>query len=280
MRSVSSDRLGRSCPATEPISGTRRTIPSTSGVERHQPEPRGGLRERGQRAGQAGKFRQELARILAQDHHRRRPQLGAIDRVEGGRDRGHAQHHLIAGHGLGHPRIVVRQAAQRRRKLRRDPFDLAGEDRRRIAVAFGEQDVAGDRSGAVVAQLVEQLREHRARPRPLADSGEARIVDVDDGDRQRLLGWARMEGLQLVEDLVAEGLDHRRVGEMQHHEQHHQQRSDDAGRQVDATGIAISNRAAGPCWLLRSGHAVETRSAGPLSRQSWPRRPARQSRRH
>ena len=123
--------------------------PVDIGGERHQPEPRGGLRKRGQRADQAGKFRQELARILAQDHHRRRPQLGAIDRVEGGRDRGHAQHHLIAGHGLGHPRIVVRQAAQRRRKLRRDPFDLAGKDRRRIAVAFGEQDVAGDRAGAV-----------------------------------------------------------------------------------------------------------------------------------
>ena len=50
---------------------------------------------------------------------------------------------------------------------------------------FRHQDVDADRGRPLAIDVVDQLREHEARPRPLAERGEALLVDLDDRRRHR-----------------------------------------------------------------------------------------------
>ena len=65
-------------------------------------------------------------------------------------------------------------------------------------VRLGKIDVKSDHRGARVAQLCQQFRDQAARPRPLADLRQARIVDVDNADR-RVGGFAGGSALVEVE---------------------------------------------------------------------------------
>ena len=150
--------------------------------------------------------------------HRRRHRLAPRAPSSAVADAGDAQHDQPLGHGPGHQRVVVGQRAQGVGELGVARRQGLGIDRRRVAVALGEQDVAGDHRRPQLAQPAEQLREHRARPRPLADRGQAGIVDVDDRHRHRRLRRPRMERLQLVEDLEPEGLDDGRIEDVEEDE--------------------------------------------------------------
>ena len=88
--------------------------------------------------------------------------------------------------GRREPLIVRRQLrslADQRRQIRLVREQL-GELPRRQPVGLGEDEVERDRARAVGLQLVDDLGEARAWPRPLAHARQRGVVDVDDAHRQ------------------------------------------------------------------------------------------------
>ena len=84
----------------------------------------------------------------------------------------------------------------------------------RKPVRLGEDHVEGDVDGAHRRQPVDQPGDLGARPGPLADLFEALFVYVDDDDGLFDVR-ARIEPLEDVEALVADGRDEKRVGDAQ-----------------------------------------------------------------
>ena len=153
--------------------------------------------------------------------HRPRVGAGDRDRVAARRPsgvrsagQGEAGHHRRAPHRLGQHRIVLGQAPEgvpdafRRLPPQRDRV------LRRGAVGLREDEVQADDRRAGLIQLVQQVRDAGARPGPLPDAAQARVVDVDHDDRGRRRR-ARGEPLVGVEDLEAEGLHEARGADVQ-----------------------------------------------------------------
>ncbi|MGY2932387.1 hypothetical protein ACVWZ6_001989 [Bradyrhizobium sp. GM6.1] len=63
-----------------------------------------------------------------------------------------------------------------------------------------------------MVRVLDHVGDPRPRPRPLAELGEALVVDVDDGDRPRRL-VARIDQLKHVERAQPQFLDRRRIPE-------------------------------------------------------------------
>ena len=85
----------------------------------------------------------------------------------------------------------------------------------RAAIRFREHDIEGDRRGAGRGEALDQVRQVRARPRPLADAGERFVVDIDDLDRQVRIVGARREALVGVERQPPEFPERQRIPDAQ-----------------------------------------------------------------
>jgi hypothetical protein len=95
--------------------------------------------------------------------------------------------------------VIVRQPLKERLI---DAGDVAHDAARRKTVGFGEQDVEGYRRRAHFREPVYQSGNAVARPRPLAELFQRRLVDVDDANGN-VLEAARRQALVLVEGEIA-----------------------------------------------------------------------------
>ena len=106
---------------------------------------------------------------------------------------------------VGQELVVVghRLEARHQRVVGRDFLDTLDDPRRCCAVGIDQQDVESDRGGAQLVEAIDQPREQRPRPGPLAEALQAVVVDVDDADRGRLV-LPRLQAQEFVEDIQAE----------------------------------------------------------------------------
>ena len=181
-RSISKLSDGMILPCACMIIGTRRTMPSRSGSMVSRPRPAGRLFQHRHVAQQARKLEHEALRVLAQHRepgHRKRLVEFADDLGKPG----FAQHHARAPHRIGENLIVARQLAQLAPGRLIEIAEGVGGGIGIEPVGLGEDDVEGDHHGAEPGQIGDHVRDARARPRPLAELGQAGFVDIDNGDR-------------------------------------------------------------------------------------------------
>ncbi len=111
---------------------------------------------------------------------------------------GYDQNGARIGEGAGEHRVVGGQPGEH---AGQGLILLSGAGQRafrRQRVGFRHQDVERDGGGSLAADHADQLRHHRARPRPLTDRREAPLVDLDHRGRHRLRD-ARREHLASIE---------------------------------------------------------------------------------
>ncbi|MGY4457312.1 hypothetical protein ACVWYI_001272 [Bradyrhizobium sp. LB13.1] len=125
---------------------------------------------------------------------------------------GLAQHHARALDRFGQDLVVARQLAQLGAGGIVQIAHLARDDIGVEPVGLREHHVEADRDRAIIGEVLDQIGDPRPRPRPLAELGEALVVDVDDGDRPRRL-VARIDQLKHVEGAEPQFLDRRRIPE-------------------------------------------------------------------
>jgi hypothetical protein len=118
-----------------------------------------------------------------------RPRREAEDHV-GARNRGR-ENLVVVGH-FGEPRD--------QRIVGGDALHVLDQARRRRAIRVDEQNVEGDRRDAKLVQPVDQLRQQRPRPGPLAEPCQGVVIDIDDAHRRRLV-YPRFETQELVEHI-------------------------------------------------------------------------------
>ena len=138
------------------------------GIRRRVEESRGAGRlcQHGKIADGAGRLEERLfgGIVLAHDREAERMRHARDWRVWDAVERHRvAEHHATGPQRLGQ-RLVGRGA------------------RAFVAVGFREDDVERDRGRAEIAKAGDQLADDVAAPRPLADRGQAAVVDVDDDD--------------------------------------------------------------------------------------------------
>ncbi|MDZ7651795.1 MAG: hypothetical protein U5L03_04170 [Burkholderiaceae bacterium] len=115
------------------------------------------------------------------------------------------------------------------------------------ASAFGIRDVDADRRRAVHGSISRSSRaEQRPRPRPLAERGEALLVDLDHGDR---IGrdLPRLQRLQGVEPA---GLKRRRPARLER-DRRHQRRQQHGADEPDADRRRDRSSRAGRAFTVR-----------------------------
>ena len=98
-------------------------------------------------------------------------------------------------------------ASERCRQIRPRLDQLAGDKRS----GFGEYDVHAEHPRMARGDLLDQRRDQRSRPRPLAVLRQALIVDRHDANRRGLIG-ARRDLLFPIEAAQREGLDEAGIG--------------------------------------------------------------------
>jgi len=89
-----------------------------------------------------------------------------------------------------------------------------GEQRGRGAIGFGEDEVISDDRGAGFCETVGQGGDLFARPRPLTQTPDGLIVDVDDADRDVFIG-ARRGALIGIEDGEAQAIHDRHADDLE-----------------------------------------------------------------
>ncbi len=117
------------------------------------------------------------------------------------------------GSGLdrrGQYRIVARQLCKTRRQLRIGPGYRWCKPLWGKAVGLHKQYVHPDCRGAGCTELIDELCNQCARPRPLTESVQTCLVDGDD-DRRRRAPFARRQLLIAVEPREARCTDDRHV---------------------------------------------------------------------
>ena len=228
-RNISKLSDGMVAPCACMIIGTRRTMPSRSGLIVSRPRPRGGRFQHRRVAQQAREIEHEALRVLAQHRkpgHRKRL-------VEFGDDigqSGFAEHHARVPHRIGENLVVARQRAQLGPGLLVEIAEGVGGDVGIEPVGLREHDVEGDRDGAEPGQVGDHVGDPRPRPRPLAELRQALLVDIDDGDRPCGL-HAGIDALEGIEGPDPDFLDRRRIGDAQ-------RRKADQQREADQPRIA------------------------------------------
>ncbi len=177
---------------------------------------RGGLRDDRQVLHQAREFQQERRRIAAERgvRHVWYGTLAAGKRLIVKAHAGLADDNARALMESASTCFVRRQLQQIRPDSLRQGRIVLGDAVGGQAVGFGEDHVEADHDSAHRSQPVDQPRHLGTRPRPLPDLFEALLVYVDDDDRL-LDRWPRMQPLEDVEPLVADGRDEKRVGDAQ-----------------------------------------------------------------
>jgi hypothetical protein len=113
--------------------------------------------------------------------------------------------------------IVARQAGELLARLRVEAAEAFGGNGGRHAVRLGENDIEADDDGAERVEPVDEIGHHGARPGPLPDLLEARLVDVDDDDWAGGL-LARPQHLKQIERAQPHFLERPRVDDAQRHQ--------------------------------------------------------------
>ena len=129
---------------------------------------------------------------------------------------GFAEHHPRLADGVGENPVVARQRPQLLPRRLVETAEIIGGDVGIEPVGFREDDVERDDHGAHPGQSADDVRQARARPRPLTEPGvgKALLVDIDDGDRPRLLDPG-VDALEGIEGSDAQLLDRSRVEQAQ-----------------------------------------------------------------
>ena len=96
--------------------------------------------------------------------------------------------------------VVVGHAGEPRdqRIVGGDARHILDQVRRRRAIRVDKQNVEGDRRDAHLVEPVDEFRKQRPRPRPLAETCQAVVIDIDDAHRHRLV-YPRLQAQELVE---------------------------------------------------------------------------------
>src|SRR5439155_22382625 len=94
----------------------------------------------------------------------------------------------------------------------RDFLAALDDARRCCAVDVYQQDVESDCGGSQLVETIDQPREQRPRPGPLAEALEAVVVDIDDTDRGRFV-LPRLQAQEFVEDIQAKLHERPRLAE-------------------------------------------------------------------
>ena len=128
------------------------------------------------------------------------------------------EHHRAAAERGGESDVVARHGAQSLDKVAVEAGHEVGQPARRQPVRLGHQDVDADGRGPRRGDALHQLRQQRARPRPLPVAGQACVVDVDD-DGGRRDALARHPILVGVETRQPQELRGPRVSDEQNGEQ-------------------------------------------------------------
>ena len=184
-RSISMVSDGTSAPCASMMTGTRRMMPSVSGLIENSPRPAAACLDRQHVAQQAGKRHQVRRRIGPADGK------AGLQRHLGLRSRRRRRRADLADDDarlldrVGQHVVIARQAVELGARFVIDAAKTLLGDRRRHAVRLGENDVETDSDGAELGDAGDQIGHGRARPRPLPDRLEACLVDIDDDDRPR-----------------------------------------------------------------------------------------------
>ncbi len=184
------------------------------GLDGEQATAGSDLLDDGHVAQQAGEFEQEFFGVLLADRRdagegKRLVELGLDHRQPG-----FAEDHVRALDRFREDLVVARQLAQPGAGGIVQIAHLAGDQIRIEPVRFGKHHVEADRHRTVVGEVDDHVRDPRARPRPLAELGEAPVVDVDDGDRPHRLVTG-IDQLEQVEGAQPQFLDRRRIPDAQ-----------------------------------------------------------------
>ena len=183
------------------MSGTARTMPSAPPSMLKKPVPCASPSIAGsgtiapRKSGRLSSDRRARDRDACLEHGTRCVRLARQDITRDGRRILEClpQQHVVIGQ-RGH----VVEAALGAGIGAQDLHDARG----RRAIRFGEQDVIRDGRRTRIGQHLRQPRDVRARPRPLPQFRERRVVDVDDFDGSRLIR-PRRRALISVEDEIA-----------------------------------------------------------------------------
>ena len=221
------------------------------GHHRHQAQAARIAGKGGQGRDAIGKGGQRLLHALAEPGEAGRRCEAAVELGLGSTDAGLAQDHGIAPDRRRHRLLIAGQRAQQRCHPRVDRLEELRIGGRGEPVGLGEQDVEHDRHRPGLAEAVDQVGEHRARPGPLADLGQAGIVDVDDRHRRLVGNRPRGRALELVEQAQPGSLDQGRVPHLDRGQHEDQAEPDQPGQPVDRPGRPVDLRPG----AFRPGHA-------------------------
>ena len=238
--------VGMSRPATSATAGMRRTTP-LSGAAFTRPWPAAA-------ASITSTLRSSPAKRQDAARHRRRRRCAracgapATPTAPVGLDPGHAQHDGTPRDDRGEHAVIVRQAREPTRELRVEAGDEPRQPVRGQAIGLRHHDVEPDGGGPPAADQLDEPREERARPRPLAVAREARLVDLDD-DGGPGPALPRRAVLVRVEDGQAQARSGSRLGSEQHDERDEQQ--DEAEGPAASAADRAHPRVLGPVALIR-----------------------------
>ena len=196
--SIVNDGTSRSCASM--TTGTRRTMPSRSGLMENRPRPAA--------ACSIGRMLRSNPGNVTRNGRGSGPRMAkpvcsafsasARGAAELRRRLGRRRCRRLCLIASAKTASLLGSAASFSRVSGIEPAEAAGGDGRRHAIGFGKDDVEADRDGASVAQPGDEIGNHRPRPGPLPDFLQARLVDIGDDDRpHRLL--ARAQHLKQIE---------------------------------------------------------------------------------
>ena len=164
------------------IIGTRRTMPSRSGLIVNRPRPAAACSSTGtlrNRPGKSNMKRCGSSPSIASPGDRQR----LVERRDFLRQAGFAEHDAGRLDGFGEDLVVARQRAQLGAGLLIEVAEGVGRKGRVETVRLGKHRVEGDHDRTEPGQFGDEIGNPRARPRPLPELFQALVVDIDDGDR-------------------------------------------------------------------------------------------------
>ena len=210
-RSISKLSEGMVWPCASMIIGTRRTMPSRSGLIVNRPRPAAACSSTLDVAQQAREFEHEALRLLAQ-HRQSRHRKRLVERGQLFRGPRFAEHHARGPDRFGEDLVVARQRAQFGAGVLIEVAERIGRIGGIEPVRLRKHHVERDHDGAQPGQFGNEIGDPRPRPRPLAELFQALVVDIDDGHRPCGL-LAGIDALEEIEGPDANFLDGGRIGD-------------------------------------------------------------------
>ena len=210
-RSISNVSEGMVWPCACMIIGTRRTMPSRSGLIVNRPRPAAACSSTGtlrSRPGKSNMKRCGSSPSIASPGHRQR----LVERGDFLRQAGFAEHDARASDGVGEDLVVARQRAQLGAGFLVEIAERVGRIGGIEPVGLRKHRVERDHDGAQPRQFGDEVGDPRPRPWPLAELFQALVVDIDDGDRPCGL-LAGIDALEKVKGPDANFLDRSRIGD-------------------------------------------------------------------